>query len=204
VRASPKHLHGPLNEPEASHHSGGIGWHTVCPSRRRWRKSSGEPRHCQHARDEHNQACGRAGRICGCAKSALRRGCRDLVFLVGRVNQLEALKTPKSLSVEHSIAPCSMARAASAASVTSGPLTCDPDLLDRLNAFKPVRYDGVVFRATRQGLDPLTGSYPGGRWIPRDVTPVLQPKWTMPPRRRIRTTNKSRLVSKLVIDDTKR
>ena len=49
----------------------------------------------------------------------------------------------------------------------------DPDLLDRLGAFQPVRFDDVVFRTTRQGLDPLTGSYAGGRWAPRDLMPVL-------------------------------
>jgi RES domain len=49
----------------------------------------------------------------------------------------------------------------------------DPDLLDRLSAFAPIRFDDLVFRATRQGLDPLTGSYAGGRWAPRDSVPVL-------------------------------
>jgi len=49
----------------------------------------------------------------------------------------------------------------------------DRDLLDRLGAFAPVRYDGLIFRATRLGLDPLTGSFSGGRWAPRDVTQVL-------------------------------
>ena len=49
----------------------------------------------------------------------------------------------------------------------------DPDLLDRLSAFAPVQFDDVVYRATRLGLDPLTGSYAGGRWAPRDSTAVL-------------------------------
>jgi hypothetical protein len=49
----------------------------------------------------------------------------------------------------------------------------DPDLLDRLSAFTPVRFDDAVFRATRLGLDPLTGSYAGGRWAPRDAAQVL-------------------------------
>jgi hypothetical protein len=49
----------------------------------------------------------------------------------------------------------------------------DPDLLDRLSAFTPIRFDDVVFRATRLGLDPLTGSYARGRWAPRDSTQVL-------------------------------
>jgi hypothetical protein len=49
----------------------------------------------------------------------------------------------------------------------------DPDLLDRLSAFAPIRFDDVVFRTTRLGLDPLTGSYTGGRWAPRDSAQVL-------------------------------
>jgi len=49
----------------------------------------------------------------------------------------------------------------------------DPDLLDRLSAFAPIRFDDVVFRATRLGLDALTGSYAGGRWAPRDSAQVL-------------------------------
>lgn len=49
----------------------------------------------------------------------------------------------------------------------------DRDLLDRLSGFPPLTFDDAVFRATRQGLDPLTGSYAGGRWAPRDSTSVL-------------------------------
>jgi hypothetical protein len=49
----------------------------------------------------------------------------------------------------------------------------DRELLDRLSAFSPVRFDGVTFRATRWSLDPLAGSFSGGRWVPRDVTQVL-------------------------------
>ena len=49
----------------------------------------------------------------------------------------------------------------------------DPDLLDRLSAFAPVRLDNSLFRATRQGLKALTASTAGGRWMPRDHTPVL-------------------------------
>ncbi len=49
----------------------------------------------------------------------------------------------------------------------------DPELLDRLSAHAPVRFEGVAFRATRLGLDPLTPSLAGGRWAPRDTTPVL-------------------------------
>jgi hypothetical protein len=49
----------------------------------------------------------------------------------------------------------------------------DPDLLDRLSAFTPIRFDDRVYRTTRLGLKPLTGSLAGGRWAPRDLTPVL-------------------------------
>jgi RES domain-containing protein len=49
----------------------------------------------------------------------------------------------------------------------------DPDLLDRLSAFTPIRFDDIVYRTTRLALDPLTGSYAGGRWAPRDSTQVL-------------------------------
>jgi RES domain-containing protein len=41
----------------------------------------------------------------------------------------------------------------------------DPELLDRLAAYPPVRFDGHVFRATRRGLDPLVASINGGRWM---------------------------------------
>jgi RES domain-containing protein len=49
----------------------------------------------------------------------------------------------------------------------------DADLLDRLGAFAPIAFDGVTFRATRLGLNPLTPSLAGGRWTPKDVTPIL-------------------------------
>jgi hypothetical protein len=49
----------------------------------------------------------------------------------------------------------------------------DRNLLDRLGAFAPISFDGEVFRTTRLGLDPLTGSFAGGRWAPRDTTQVL-------------------------------
>lgn len=49
----------------------------------------------------------------------------------------------------------------------------DRELLDRLSAYTPIRFDDVAFRATRLGLDPLTPSLAGGRWAPRDTTPVL-------------------------------
>ena len=49
----------------------------------------------------------------------------------------------------------------------------DRNLLDRLGAFAPISFDGEVFRTTRLGLDPLAGSYAGGRWAPRDSAQVL-------------------------------
>jgi hypothetical protein len=52
-------------------------------------------------------------------------------------------------------------------------LVHDRDLLDRLSAYPKIQFDGTVFRATRIGLDPLAPSLAGGRWAPRDVTPVL-------------------------------
>jgi RES domain-containing protein len=48
-----------------------------------------------------------------------------------------------------------------------------PDLLERLSAFKPERFDGEVFRATRRSLDPLAASTSGGRWAPKGLVPVL-------------------------------
>jgi hypothetical protein len=49
----------------------------------------------------------------------------------------------------------------------------DRDLLDRLSAFSPLRFDGEVFRATRRGLDPLAPSVTGGRWMLPDHAPTL-------------------------------
>jgi hypothetical protein len=49
----------------------------------------------------------------------------------------------------------------------------DLDLLDRLSAFSPVRYEGDVFRATRRGLDPLATSVAGGRWMVPNEAPTL-------------------------------
>ncbi len=40
----------------------------------------------------------------------------------------------------------------------------DPALLDALDAFNRVRYDGETWRAVRNGRDPLQGSASGGRW----------------------------------------
>ena len=49
----------------------------------------------------------------------------------------------------------------------------DPQLLDRLSAFDPIKFDGEVFRATRTNLDPLTPSTSGGRWAPKNGPAVL-------------------------------
>lgn len=49
----------------------------------------------------------------------------------------------------------------------------DPELLDRLDAFPKESFDGEVFRATRQSLDPLVSSFSGGRWMRRDGAGVL-------------------------------
>ena len=49
----------------------------------------------------------------------------------------------------------------------------DPDLLDQLEAMPKETFDGEVFRATRQNLDPLAGSYNGGRWMRRDAAAII-------------------------------
>lgn len=49
----------------------------------------------------------------------------------------------------------------------------DPGLLDRLDALPQELFEGEVFRGTRQNLDPLVGSYNGGRWMRPDVAAVL-------------------------------
>lgn len=49
----------------------------------------------------------------------------------------------------------------------------DPELLDRLDALPKETFAGEVFRATRQNLDPLVGSYNGGRWMRPDAAAVL-------------------------------
>ena len=40
----------------------------------------------------------------------------------------------------------------------------DPNLLDRLSTFRPERFEGEVFRATRANADPVAASISGGRW----------------------------------------
>lgn len=49
----------------------------------------------------------------------------------------------------------------------------DPELLDKLAAFPTEPFEGQVYRATRQGLDPTAYSAWGGRWAPKDDVPVL-------------------------------
>jgi hypothetical protein len=49
----------------------------------------------------------------------------------------------------------------------------DRELLERLSAFTPIKFDSTVFRATRRGLDALTPSVIGGRWMLPDETPIL-------------------------------
>jgi hypothetical protein len=49
----------------------------------------------------------------------------------------------------------------------------DQALLDWLAKTEPADYEGLVYRATRRGLDPLMPSTSGGRWMPADTEPVL-------------------------------
>ena len=49
----------------------------------------------------------------------------------------------------------------------------DADLLDRLDALPKESFDGQVWRAARTSLDPLAGSYNGGRWMTPDAASVL-------------------------------
>jgi len=42
----------------------------------------------------------------------------------------------------------------------------DPVLLDALDAFERIPYDGETWRVVRAGRDPLQGSASGGRWDP--------------------------------------
>jgi hypothetical protein len=49
----------------------------------------------------------------------------------------------------------------------------DQKLLDWLADVKPATYEGLVYRATRRGLDPLMPSTAGGRWMLPDTEPVL-------------------------------
>jgi hypothetical protein len=49
----------------------------------------------------------------------------------------------------------------------------DQALLDWLADVQPGSFEGVVYRATRRGLDPLMPSTSGGRWMPPNTEPVL-------------------------------
>jgi hypothetical protein len=49
----------------------------------------------------------------------------------------------------------------------------DRELLDRLDGLPKEAFDGRVFRATRQNLDPLASSSSGGRWMPNGGASVL-------------------------------
>jgi RES domain-containing protein len=49
----------------------------------------------------------------------------------------------------------------------------DRELLDRLAAFTPIRFEGEVFRTTRRGLNPLAASRSGGRWMVPDEAQTL-------------------------------
>lgn len=49
----------------------------------------------------------------------------------------------------------------------------DPDLVYRLDRLPKDTFEGVVFRGTRQSLDPLASSYSGGRWMRHDGAGVL-------------------------------
>jgi hypothetical protein len=72
----------------------------------------------------------------------------------------------------------------------------DLDLLDSLSSYPTETFNGIIFRATRQGLSPLTASTSGGRWAPKDECPVLYTslekggvRWT-PLSRQLPTGNK--------------
>lgn len=47
------------------------------------------------------------------------------------------------------------------------------ELLERLSALTPIRFDGEVYRATRRELDPLAPSVLGGRWMVPGQAPTL-------------------------------
>jgi RES domain-containing protein len=49
----------------------------------------------------------------------------------------------------------------------------NPELLDKLAAFKTEPFEGQVYRATRMSLDPTAYSAWGGRWAPKDDYPAL-------------------------------
>lgn len=49
----------------------------------------------------------------------------------------------------------------------------DAELLAKLESYPTERFEGVVYRATRQNLDPLVTSRSAGRWMQPDVASVL-------------------------------
>lgn len=50
----------------------------------------------------------------------------------------------------------------------------DPELTEKLSQFGAVEFSDKVFRATPKSIiDPLAPSRNGGRWMPREVCPVL-------------------------------
>lgn len=48
-----------------------------------------------------------------------------------------------------------------------------PELLESLSQLPRDPFSGVVFRATRNNLNPGTASTSGGRWMPPDRSPIL-------------------------------
>lgn len=52
-------------------------------------------------------------------------------------------------------------------------MTHDLEILDALASFSAIPYSGVVYRATRCGLDPIAASTKGGRWMRRNEASVL-------------------------------
>ena len=50
--------------------------------------------------------------------------------------------------------------------MSEAPKPRDPALLDALDAFDRVSFEGDAWRAVRDGRDPLQGSASGGRWDP--------------------------------------
>lgn len=49
----------------------------------------------------------------------------------------------------------------------------DAELLAQLESYPTERFEGLVYRATRQNLDPVVTSRSSGRWMPADVAGVL-------------------------------
>lgn len=49
----------------------------------------------------------------------------------------------------------------------------DPELLEKIDALPKEGFNGSVFRATRQNLNPLVSSFSGGRWMPPGMVGIL-------------------------------